>query len=473
MILLKKYALLALTCFLLTSCFEDNDDNGVTTTDINDFVWKGLNTWYFWQGQVDDLADDKFANDAEYTAYLNSFNSPEALFNNLLFNEDRFSWIVDDYFELTNSLNGVFKTNGVEYGLVRVNGGPDVVGYVQYILPNTDAASKNINRGDLFLTVNGIQLTETNFQGLLDSDNYTLGMATLNNGNLETTGETIDLTKQVYTENPVYITKTFEVDDKKVGYLMYNRFTADFDTQLNNAFAEFSAFDVDELVLDLRYNLGGSVNSAIHLSSMITDETGNLFLKQRWNDKIQSALTEEQITRNFTNVLSNGNPINTLDLDKVYVLAQGSSASASELVINSLAPYIEVIHIGEDTRGKNEFSITLYDIPSCGYVRGESCDDAPNASHTYAMQPLVGRNENAVGFSDFTSGLVPDIVFPEDIENLGVLGEQTEPLLARAIQHLSGNGRMAPPTPATPMDIITTSGYLKPMRDNMYVEPNF
>ncbi|WP_452220443.1 S41 family peptidase [Lacinutrix salivirga] len=478
MIRLKKYAILLVTFLVLTSCFEDRDDNAITTTEINDFVWKGLNTWYFWQaeevqGEVNDLADDRFSSDAEYTAFLNSFNSPEALFDNLLFSEDRFSWIVDDYFALNNSLNGIFKTNGVEYGLVRINGGPELVGYVQYILPNTDASTKNITRGDLFLTVDGTQLTETNFSGLLrtGSDSYTLGMANLNNGTLETNGETIALTKQDYTENPVYITKTFEVDGIKVGYLMYNRFTADFDTQLNNAFAEFQGFGVQELVLDLRYNLGGSVNSAINLSSMITGQfTDQLLVTPTTNPKVENVFG----ARNFPATLSNQTSINSLNLNKVYVLAQGSSASASELVINSLAPYIDVIHIGETTRGKNEFSITLYDIPSCGYVTFfEDCNDVPNPSHNYAMQPLVGRYENAAGFSDFTDGLMPDIEFPEDIENLGVLGEQTEPLLARAIQHLTGNGRMAPPKTISPMDVLATSSDFKPLRDNMYVEPSF
>ena len=465
------YAMLLLLCLSITACFEDQDDNTIANTDIKDFVWKGLNLWYFWQNDVPDLADDRFSNAQEYATFLDSYSTPDALFDNLLFNEDRFSWIVDDYFTLNNSLNGISKSNGMEFGLGTINGGPDVFGAVQYILPNTSASSSTLQRGMLFLTVDGVQLTESNFGGLLfaDNDTYTIGLAELDTtNNLVLTGETVTLTKQVYEENPVLISNTFTVDGIKVGYLMYNRFTSNFDQQLNDAFGTFVAEGVQDLVLDLRYNPGGSVGSAINLSSMISGEpTSNLFLKQRWNDKIQAALSDEDVSRNFVDQLSDGTAINTLNLNKAYILAQGTSASASELVINGLTPYMDVIHIGNTTRGKNEFSITLYDSPDCAY----SCTTGINPSHTWAMQPLVGKNENADGFYQYEAGLQPTILLEETVANYGVLGQQDEPLLARAIQHLTGNGRFGTTTEASSKFRINKSSNFQTLtRDNMYLD---
>ncbi|WP_370228230.1 S41 family peptidase [Mesoflavibacter sp.] len=472
-----KFSVIGLLFLALTSCFSDIDDDPISDTEIKDFVWKGLNLWYFWQGtdSAPDLADNRFSNDTDYINFLNSFDSPNQLFYSLLSDEDRFSWIVDDYFALSGSLSGVSKNNGMAFGLGLIDNGPNVFGYVQYVLPNSSASENNVIRGDIFLTVNGTQLTEDNYLSLISSDVYTIGLAELdNNDNLILTGEEITLTKQIYQENPIYISNTFEVNGIKVGYLMYNRFLSDYDQQLNQVFANFVAEGVDELVLDLRYNPGGSVNSAINLGSMITGNTTNdVYLKQIWNNKIQSTFTDEDVTRYFTQTLSNGNSINSLNLNKVYILAQNSSASASELVINALEPYIDVIHIGDVTRGKNEFSITLYDNPDCAFLPpNTNCNGSINPNHTWAMQPLVGRSENADGFSDYTNGLTPDISLDESLSNLGVLGQQDEPLLARAIQHLTGNGRTGETIIENKIELFDYSNKHTPTGTNMYLEPD-
>ncbi|WGD34939.1 S41 family peptidase [Olleya sp. YS] len=472
------YTILLVVSVTFTSCFEDIDDNAISETDIKDFVWKGLNQWYFWQQTVTDLTDDRFANSTEYTDFLNSYESPDALFEALLSPEDRFSWIVDDYFALNNTLNGVTKNNGMSFGVgtITVASQTTFGGIVQYILPNTSASDSILERGDIFLTVNGTQLTQNNYLSLLfsSSDTYTIGLAEIDaNDNLVLTGETVTLTKQVYEENPIFIANTFTVDGIKVGYLMYNRFTSNYDQQLNDVFANFFAEGVQDLVVDLRYNPGGSVNSAIHLASMIAGEPATaLFLRQRWNDKIQAVFTEEEVSRYFANQLPDGTTINSLNLNKVYILAQQSSASASELLINGLEPYVsELIHIGNTTRGKNEFSITLYDNPDCSYLNISGCSGGINPNHTWAMQPLVGKNENANGFYQYENGLTPDFEVLEDIENFGVLGDQNEPLLARAIQHITGNGRFGLATePNASFYNIDHSNFHTLTKDNMYLE---
>ena len=87
------------------------------------------------------------------------------------------------------------------------------------------------------------------------------------------------------------------------------------------------------------------------------------------------------------------------------------------------------------------------------------------------MQPLVGRSENAECFSDYTNGLTPDISLDESLSNLGVLGQQDEPLLARAIQHLTGNGRTGETFTEHKIKIFDYSNKHTPTGTNMYLEP--
>ena len=481
---MKKYFFLFLgLSLLLTSC--SNDDNGIkpgTTPNpepsanviAQDFMWKAMNLWYFWQGDVADLADDRFATDAEYTAFLENNSNPESFFfDTLLFEEDRFSFANEDYNELVNSLSGISQSNGLEFGLGLIGDTENVFGYVQYIVPNSDASTKDIQRGDFFTRVDGVQLTVSNYRTLLFGDNstYTLGMATVTNNTISDSAKEVELTKiENQVEDPILVAKTLDVNGTKVAYLMYNRFLSSFNEDLNTTFAEFKAAGATELVLDMRYNPGGSVNTSRLLASMIYGtNTSEVYIKQRWNDKIQAGLSEEFLTDYFANS-TGSSAINSLNLSRVFVLATDGSASASELVMNGLAPYMDVIHIGETTRGKNEFSITLVDDRENDFIYNSDREGNINSLNSWGLQPLVGRNENADGFSDYTSGLVPDIVLEEDLTNLGVLGDVNEPLLARALQEITGGSAKIDFTVKMPAKHFTSSRLHTPIKDNMYLD---
>jgi carboxyl-terminal processing protease len=443
---MKKTFIFAILLFIGISsffaCQDDLDDIEVPKElKINDFIWKGLNLYYYWQADVTDLSDSRFANQGELNAYLNGFSSPEDLFYSLLNNypnTDRFSVIFSDYTVLEGVLSGNTANNGVDYQLLRkAEGSDEVFGWVRYIIPNSDASSKDIRRGDIFYAVNGTPLNVNNYRELLAGQNYTLNLADYDSGNITPNSRSVALTKTELAENPILINKVLTYDTHKIGYLMYNGFYGEYDNNLNTIFGQFRAEGVTDLVLDLRYNSGGAVKSATYLASMITGQfNGQVFAKQQWNAKIEDYFNDndpEQLINRFSNSIG-GNAINSLNLSKVYILTSKSTASSSELVINGLKPYIEVVQIGDVTVGKNVGSVTLYDSPSFG-KQGRS------NRHKYAMQPICFKIVNSAGFGEYQNGISPPTPQPENLGDLGVLGEPTEPLLSMAISQITSVGR--------------------------------
>ncbi|CDF78811.1 carboxyl-terminal protease [Formosa agariphila KMM 3901] len=481
-----------LLCF--TDCAKDLDDYPVTTTDINDFVWKGMNTFYLYKDEVPNLSDARFLSETEYQNYLSDYSKPEDLFYSLLYNtdtEDRFSWITDDYIALEQQFSGESSTHGMEYGLVRLRSDNTAVfGYVRYVLPGTDAEFKGLKRGAIFNRVDGELLyynseTDTNI-GLMSGSSYTIGMASYNNQGTETKDddtvesrdETINLVKSAYTENPIYDQEILQVNGQKVGYLMYNGFTGTdaFDSELNAVFGTFKNEGISDLILDFRYNPGGSVSTATWLASMVTGQfTGDVFVKEQWNSDWQSYFennSPEDLLNPFVDVMEKRNSsnsvtfsetINHLNLNKVYVITTGSTASASELIINGLTPYINVVQVGGVTVGKYQASRTVYDSPT--YSKSEV-----NPTHTYAMQPLIFKSLNADGYTDYFNGLTPDIQISEDYGNLGVLGDVNEPLLAAALSDISGTARKTYTSESTPLEVLSDSKSLQPLPNAMYVD---
>ncbi len=476
---LKALILLLAVSFVSVSCFEDHDDIPVSTEEINDFVWKGMNLFYLYKADVPNLADERFSSEAEYNDYLNNFQWPENLFESLIYNRetvDRFSWIVDDYIALEQFFDGVVTSNGMEYQLFRFSStDTNRYGVVTHVLPNTSAETQGVKRGDIFYGIDGNQLTASNASQLLNQDSYTINLGSydtngteeLSDDSINPTTGTISLNKIQYTENPILVSDVLNVNGTKIAYLMYNGFTGteQFNRELNSTFGNFKSQGATELVLDLRYNPGGSVYTAIMLGSLVTGQfTGDIFSTEQWNAEFQEAFENEdpELLINRFIDKNDGTPLNSLNLSKVYILTSGRSASASELVINSLRPYIEVIQIGTSTAGKYQASTTLYDSPN---FRREGV----NPNHTYAMQPLIFKSANVNGESDYFDGLSPNITLGEQINDMGILGDENEPLLAEAIANITGSSR-SQNQKTEYLEITNGSEDFMPFEKGMYIE---
>ena len=430
--------------------------NGVNNSNINlegelevsDFIWRGLNEFYYWQDRVEELSDEKLKDEKNYAKYISENSQPKEFFESLKHLDDRFSWIEDDYRVLENTLQGIFSSNGVEFGLLYAcKNCNELIGFVKYILKGSNAEEKNIKRGDLFTGVNGTALTASNYRSLLfgSNMNYTLNMAAARSGVIFNTGVNVELTKKENFEiNPIQINKIINLDkigqhgNKKIGYLMYNQFVSNKSHELNEVFMNFKNAGISEMVIDLRYNGGGSIKNCVELASMITGQfTNEIFAEEQWNSKLLPYLRtnfgKETLINRFRAVLEDGEEINSLNLNRIFIITSSESASASELLINGLSSYINVTQIGEKTVGKNVGSITVYD-----YIDNEQ---TKNPDHTYAMQPIVLKIANNDGFADYADGLYPDYFIEEDLQNMGVLGSKDEPMLSKVLDVINGTSK--------------------------------
>jgi C-terminal processing protease CtpA/Prc len=445
---IKILLLSVILLFTVTSCFEDLDDNLVINGDVNDFIWKGMNYYYIYGNEVPDLRNDRFGisglinrydRTPEYETFLSNFSTPEELFNALVFdagNTDRFSRIFPDLFEAIDLFNGTSETNGLRRLFAfQINDSGPIYVRVGLVLNGSSADLAGVERNMVISGVDGTAFTSENIQTLLSQPSVTLNFADYNDNGTEDpsddtvipNGQSATVTRQVFTDNPVHRTEVITSNNETIGYIMYNSFRDNFETELNNAFAELQAANVEHLVLDLRYNGGGAIVTAARLATMISGKSPNEVFSKAFFSPNRS---EQNRNFNFDNTISNGAAVNTLNLQKVYVLTSSASASASELIINSLKPYMEVVQIGDTTTGKTTINSLVFDSPNFGTQQVTS-------AHTYALFPLIGDSTNKDEELVPSTGLIPDIVLEETYVNLGTLGDENEPLLARAIMEIT------------------------------------
>ncbi|HEX6227334.1 MAG TPA: PDZ domain-containing protein, partial [Chryseolinea sp.] len=226
---------------------------------VNEWILEKMDYWYLWSNEL--------------PAAPNKDLNPDDFFQSLLTDDDRFSWIQDNYQELLNSLKGISKEAGFEFVLYQEDGSSNVLAQVLYTKPESPAEKAGLKRGDAITHMNGAQLNTSNYKSVLAAvrDNtFTITYKPLLVEEQRFDApNTLSLSTVTYTENPNYFSKVIEVNDKKIGYYVYNFFTPgsdeqseEYDLEMDNIFAGFQAKGITDLVLDLRFNSGGSEVSA-------------------------------------------------------------------------------------------------------------------------------------------------------------------------------------------------------------------
>jgi len=427
--------LLLIISIAFTSCKDDSptvdkeipqDDSlsiSAETLKTNKFVVDAMSSVYYWNKTLPTI---------DYTKEDDTYK----LFDSLLYasfdedlkrNIDQWSFITDDYQGLLDYFSGVRKSMGHSIRLFRRDE-IHLIGFIEYVEPNSPASEAGLERGDMFYKINNQDLTINNYSTLLNQDTYTITFGQLNNDlSISPISPSVSLTSVVLQTNPIHLSKVIEHEGKKIGYLMYKSFIDDYNNELEAIFADFKSQGINDLVLDLRYNGGGAVSTAILLSSMIAPSSaiGDVFINTVYNDVLdehyRSQYPNEQDL--FTSRLQQNS--NNLNLDRLVVLTTYKTASASEMVMYGLSPHMTVYHIGEQTHGKYYASATIYDEDEFG---------------NWAMQPIIVREENKDNSIDYRQGLLPD--YPrtdfKDASDFYQLGDPREDFLALALEYLTG-----------------------------------
>lgn len=454
--LMTKYNKIIIAVFLLglsaISCkklTELNPKTDTTTTnntaanpnaEVNSWIYDELKTYYLWESQM--VEKTKTDNKLEAKKYFESILVDAG-------NLDRFSWIQDDVAALTASLNGVNKVLGVRTSAIGANADQSKVALaIIYALKGSPAEKAGLKRGDFILQVDGKDLTPSNYSTALSNESLKLGLGEYKNGLIVSNGKEISVVKEEVQTNPIQHYSIIEKGNKKIGYLVYLQFLTQFDNDFRAVFKEFKDKGVNELVLDLRFNGGGYISSSNIISSLIVKNLtpGSLMARQEWNAQLTTAYKNQYGNGVFdTQWLNEANNLKTLN--RVYVLTSGGTASASELVINNLKPYMDVILIGGNTYGKNVGSITLSD---------------DKKRWAYGMQPIVLRTVNSQGKSDYGTkdGFTPDFKVVDNVIPYFQFGDERETLLKVAIEKITGqavatnnpNGRVSISTKANLLD---------------------
>ena len=277
---------------------------------------------------------------------------------------------------------------------------------VTQVFPGSPAEELNLARGARILEINGRTVADLVSSGEIGgafgaSEIGVTGDLLFERDGVAARGRMV---KRVVTIPTVSETRVITVDGRKIGYIFFRNFVEPSREALDRAFAGLRSAQVTELVLDLRYNGGGLVDVAQHLASLIggTTTDGHVFTEYFHNDRNAS---RNRVTR-FTRATE------ALTLERVVVIASRASASASELVINSLRPFMPVWIIGDRTYGK---PVGQYATPFCDKVL---------AAVSFTLR-------NADGRGDYFEGLPPNCRAADDVEHQ--LGDPLEGSLREAL----------------------------------------
>jgi C-terminal processing protease CtpA/Prc len=442
--------------------------------EVNAWILENMQIYYLWNNQIPSTIDNTLF--------------PADYFEKLLYKNDRFSWIQEDFVELLNSLSGVSTEAGYDYNLYLIDDSNIIAG-ITYIKPGTPAENVGLKRGDYFLKINGTQMTLDNYSSLIGqtSKPHTLGISIFSEeGKITSNTKTVSLEViENYAENPILLDTIYNISGKNIGYFVYNFFARDngdgsveYEKELNNIFAKFKSEQIDELIVDLRYNGGGAVSTTQSLASMISQQkTSDVFCYFQYNSLLHEYFSGQDADFNklyFVNTIDREDnsgrivervSINTLsELSTVYFIVTGNSASASELLINGLTPYMNVVLVGETTYGKNVGSFTIYEE-----------DVEKQKTNKWGMQPIVVKMANANEFSDFGNGFTPDIEVSEIDEGLILkqLGDTDEVLLKTTLNLILGTRTKSVTTKHIGRQAVFIGSAIDktPVRRNMYITP--
>jgi len=417
----KILFILSLSIFFF-ACKKETETTKVTTSTTTDsnvapnkWIYDVMSYYYLWNNKMPSLTStNTAANPTDYFyTLLNDYGKT-----------DRFSWIDESYTNLQNQLNGINTVLGIKNNAFYIDDTKTSLAFViAYVLKGSPAEKAGLKRGDIILKVDDQTITNANYSTILSNQTLKLGLGDFVGGVFVSNGKSVTVTKVELQTNPILADTIIAWSGKKVGYLAYSQFLTSFDDSLRAIFGRFKAAGVNELVLDFRYNGGGYVVSSDLITNLTVKDAaakvGKLMNRKVYNTTY-TAYLEKNSGNSAFETLFKSEPNNLGTLNRVFVLTAGNTASASELVINNLKPFMEVILIGENTYGKNVGSFTITD---------------PNKRWDYGLQPITFLTTNAIGESNYgtASGFTPNYLLADNVLPYKTLGNPAETYFSKAL----------------------------------------
>lgn len=362
-----------LVFFMASSCRKDDNFDNEPISQVNKGIYDLMKNVYLWYDELPELNPSLYS-------------SPDALMEALRYTVyDKWSTVLtkteyDQYFEKGQMIGHGFMLGADKTSKIRV----------AFIYRSTQAYNLGVRRGWILSRINGVAVTPENaFQLLGPSETGRSNTISFINA----VGENIELalTKEVVSITPVVHYEVLHQGDTRIGYMVFQDFIDPAKAELDEAFNSFNAEGIDELVIDLRYNGGGSVDVAEYMA-------GWLFGKNYSNQPFVSFRHNLHLADWDTTLMIPAN-VNGLALNRVFFIGTRSTASASELVINGAKPYASsMILAGSTTHGK---PVGMYAFPLLHY--------------NYVVLPVTFKCTNANDEGDFYNGIAPDIQAEDDV----------------------------------------------------------
>lgn len=467
---LKKYLFFLFICMFFSACSDDKNDDGGGGGGKEErpetLVWieDTMREHYYWYEDIPKA--DK----------LNYKSGEKDFFYSLLSSKDGKKNPYSYFEESINSRTTIQENYSYGFEFTVVNFGtetnPEYRALILFVLPNSPASEANLERGDWIIKINGNSIktvasyysflgdgektfTVTRWDSKLGQFNPETGKMT---GAFKDSKEVKITSARKIVDDPVLCSNVIIRGNKNIGYLLYNHFTdgisdgdKTYDNKLRTISSSFYEKGVNEFVLDLRYNNGGLLSSAMLLCTILSpsESIGERLGYLRYNDK-QKAPNSFFVSDN--DLLNPGGK--NLNLKRLYVLTSSATASSSEMVINSLRVFMDVIVIGDKTEGKNVGSVT-YPTKEKPYPHGEI---------NWSLHPIVCQISNKNNFTEYSEGFTPglyeknkglpkeegvyiDEAFEYEVTNNGrlvdlldiyPLGEENERMLKVALEMIDG-----------------------------------
>ena len=344
------------------------------------FVQDIMKEYYYWNET------------APYPDYM-SYDDIYKFFDASLVKQDRWSWMTDGETYMAEE-TGVYTSYGASLGQA-IEYYKDYTVYIRYVYKDSPFDKAGITRGWAIEKINGVAVrtlvTNGTFNTEFNKDGNTFTFKDTKGNERE-----IKINKSTIQATSVLISKVFDKTDyswldQSVGYINYLTFNQNMTDEVKAAVAKVKQSGAKHLILDLRYNGGGSLKASALLASLIANKgcDGKVLVKTKHNSKYSSWDNEKGATANIERTPE------SLDLDDLYVISGQGTASASEIIINGLKPLMKVTQVGQTTYGKPNGMYVLQ------YPEKVKMPE-------YVFLPICFYSVNSLGKGDYDNGLAPD-----------------------------------------------------------------